>query len=218
MRVLHRGRDVLVALLVTLLMAVVPFAPGWSAAVAATPPALPGVPATVTVEAWLTFDLEGDYQWQSTKLQAGSEPAGVVQVHRGFLIATDTAVEVSDPAFGIHEVPAGGALAMGEGQQLEITAPSGNARLMFVELVARDGAFASEQPDSTEAFSVPKGRYTLAVLALPAGANAPAPAAVVAQAAAPAIAVYPEGAGAATPGAGIGDNGPTWLVALFPAS
>ncbi|MGN6032617.1 MAG: hypothetical protein ACTHQE_13250 [Thermomicrobiales bacterium] len=217
MRILRGGRDGLVALLATLLLAALPIAPvSAAAAVAVTPPSLPGVPAGVTVEAWLTFDLEGDFAWQSTKLQAGSEPAGVIQVHHGFLIATDAAVQVSDPAFGIHEVPAGGALAMGEGQQLDITAPSGSARLMFVELVARGGAFAGEQPDSTKAFSVPKGRYTLAVLAVPSGPNAPAPAAVIAKAAAPAIAVSPEGAGAATPGAGTGDNGVAWLVALFP--
>lgn len=212
---------VLVAVMLgALSVAVAPLAAGWLAVRAESPPSLLGVPASVTVEAWLTVDLDGDYRWQSTKLQAGADSTststGVIQVHRGFLIATDNAVTVSDPAFGIHEVPAGGALAMGEGQQLEVaaTAPSGSARLMFVELVAKDGAFANEQPDATRDFTVPKGRYTLAVLAVPTGPNAPAPASVIAKAAAPAIAVSPE-AGDATPGAAT--DGILWLVALFPA-
>ncbi|MGC4189827.1 MAG: hypothetical protein QM589_01155 [Thermomicrobiales bacterium] len=216
MRVCRAGRDVL-AILIGLVLAVGSFAPGWATAVGAdAPPSLPGVPASVTVQAWLTLDLEGDYHWQSTKLKAGTQSVGVIQVHRGFLIATDNAVEVSDPAFGIHEVAAGGAIAMGEGQQLEVIAPSGQARLMFVELVAPDEAFANEQPDSTKDFSVPKGRYTVAVLAIPTGPGAPKPASAIAKAAAPAIAVYPEGAGAATPGASV--EAATWLVALFPVA
>ncbi|MGC4106816.1 MAG: hypothetical protein QM753_10760 [Thermomicrobiales bacterium] len=204
----------LMALVAAMLLATVPIGVGWSSAAAETPPTLPGVPASVTVQAWLTFDLEGDYQWQSTKLQAGSSSIGTIQVHHGFLIATDSAVEVSDPAFGIRQVPAGGAMAMGEGQQIEVTAPAGSSRLMFVELVAKGGAFENEQPDSVKTFTVPKGRYTLAVLAVPGGANAPSAGSVVAKAAAPAIAVYPEGS-TATPGATSGN--PYWLVALFPA-
>gem|GEM_PF-6645151 len=200
--------------LVTILLALMPVAAGWASAIDGAP-TLPGVPSSVTVEAWLTLDLEGDYRWQSTKLQAGTTSIGVIQVHHGFVIATDSAVEVSDPSFGIQEVPAGGALATGEGQHLEVVAPAGQARLMFVELVAFDAGFPNEQPDSTKAFSVPKGRYTVAVLKVPGGADAPKPATVVAKAAAPAIAVYPEGAGAATPGAT--GNGAFWLVALFPA-
>jgi len=210
-RIRYRSMAVLVAVLLGM---VVPLASGWPVVRAESPPALPGVPASVTAAAWLTFDLEGDYRWQSTRLRVGDAPVGVIQVHRGFLIATDNAVVVTDPAFGIRAVPAGGALAMGEGQQLEVTAPSGSARLMFVELVARDGAFANEQPDATKDFTVPKGRYTLAVLAVPTGPNAPAPASVIAKAAAPAIAVSPE-AGAATPGATTA--GVSWLVAIFPA-
>ena len=219
----QRGSARVVAVLAAMAIACVSLVAGYGApqgAMAEAPPSLPGVPPSVTVAAWLTFDLEGDYRWQSTKFQAGSESAGVIQVHRGFLIATDNAVVVNDSSFGIHTVPAGGALAMGEGQQLEVTAPSGIARLMFVELVAKDAAFANEQPDSSKDFTVPKGRYTLAVLAVPSGPGAPAPGAVVANAAAPAIAVYPEGDGAATPGAatpGAATGGTFWLVALFPA-
>jgi hypothetical protein len=181
--------------------------------VAAVPssPILPGVPASVSVEAWLTLDLNGAYRWQSTKFAATADEAGPVQVHHGFLVATDKAVEVSDPAFGIHTVAAGGALALGEQQQLMVKAPSGNARIMFVELVAPGTEFQGEQPDSVKEFTVAKGRYIAAVLAIPSGANAPKPAQVVAKAAAPAIAITPEGASA---------NAATsiWLVALFPVA
>lgn len=180
-------------------------------AAAPAPPILPGVPASVSVEAWLTLDLEGDYRWQSTKFAATAEAAGPVQVHHGFLVATDKAVEISDPAFGIHEVPGGGALAMGEQQQLMVKAPAGDARIMFVELVAAGTEFQGEQPDSVKAFTVQKGRYTAAVLAIPGGASAPKPAQVIAKAAAPAIAITPEGASVPATAA-------MWLVALFPVA
>lgn len=209
-----RGARPVAALLVAVLLALMPSAPGLASAIESAP-SLPGVPASVEVEAWLTLDLDGDYRWQSTKLEAGTTSIGTIQVHHGFLIATDNAVDVSDPSFGIHEVPAGGALAMGEGQQLVVTAPAGQARLMFVELVAPNGAFANEKPDSAKEISVPKGRYTVAVLKVPTGPGAPNPATIIAKAAAPAIAVYPEGAGTATPGPAGG--GSFWLVALFPA-
>lgn len=195
---------------------------------APTPPILPGVPSSVSVEAWLTLDLEGDYRWQSTKFAATADAVGPIQVHHGFLVATDNAVEVSDPAFGIHSVPGGGALAMGEQQSLMVKAakPAGNARIMFVELVASGAEFPGEQPDSVKDFSVVKGRYVAAVLALPSGTNAPKPAQVVAKAAAPAIAIMPEGASSATSSAGTPTSTATtstvpiatWLVALFPVA
>lgn len=183
-------------------------------------PILPGVPALVSVEAWLTLDLEGAYRWQSTKMAATADAVGPIQVHHGFLVATDNAVEVSDPAFGIHEVPGGGALAMGEQQSLMVKAarPAGNARIMFVELVASGAEFPGEQADSVKDFSVKKGRYIAAVLALPSGANAPQPAQVVAKASAPAIAITPERASAAGTPAATTSTISTWLVALFPVA
>lgn len=192
-----------------------------SAAVTAETVTLPGVPASVQVAASFSLAMDGNYRWQSTRLLAGTTSIGLIQAHHGFLIATDNAVDVRDAAGGTIHVPAGGTLALVEGQQFEVIVAAGQARIMIVELVAKDGAFPNEQPDSTKDFSVPKGSYTVATLHIPAGANAPKPASVVAKAAAPAIAVLPDQGGAATPGAGGGggggQNGEMWLVAVFPA-
>lgn len=211
-------RKAVTVMIAATMLAAMPLASAAMAAAKITdpPPPLPGVPASVQVTAWFSIDLDGEYLWQSTKLLAGAESIGVIQVHQGFLIATDNPVDVHDETGAITHVPAGGALALKEGQQMEVIAPAGQARLMFVELVAPGGAFDNEQPDSTKAFTVSKGHYTSAVLAIPAGTTAPKPATVIAKASAPAIAVMPESTGVATPGAE--GNGALWLVALFPAT